>query len=188
MSIFVFDHTVPPADAGSPQMFCEDITTTELEAVPATSTALGSWSLIAGAGNIAEPGNPNTFVSGLQPGNNLFVWTVDNGTCGTTADTVLVNLKDCLTIIIPNAFSPNGDGVNDTFVVVNIESYPDNRMQIFNRWGSKVVDRAPYVSDWDGISQFGAAFGEKLPESTYYYVLDLGDGSDAYTGFIFLRR
>jgi gliding motility-associated-like protein len=188
MNIFVYDHMVPAADAGPDQMFCEDITTTELDAMPATSTALGVWSLIAGAGNIAEPGNANSFVSGLQPGNNLFVWTVDNGSCGTTTDTMLVYLKDCLTIIIPNAFSPNGDGVNDTFVVVNIASYPDNRMQIFNRWGNKVVDRAPYTNTWDGTSQFGAAFGEKLPESTYYYVLDLGDGSDAYTGFIYLRR
>ena len=188
VSIFVFDHTAPAANAGPDQQFCQDVTSTELEALPAVSTSTGIWSLVAGAGNLADPGNPFTQVTGLQPGNNVFVWTVDNGTCGTTTDTMLVFLKDCLTITIPNAYSPNGDGVNDFFVVVNIESYPRNRMQIFNRWGNKVVDRSPYVNDWDGTSQFGAVFGEKLPESTYYYVLDLGDGSDAFTGYIYLRR
>ena len=59
---------------------------------------------------------------------------------------------------------------------------------MFNRWGNKVYEASPYTNQWDGNSQFGSVFGEKLPESTYYYVLTLGDGSDAYTGFIYLRR
>jgi gliding motility-associated-like protein len=189
IDIVVFDHTVPPADAGPNQQFCQDVNTTTLEAVPATSTATGFWSLLSGnLSTIVQPGDPESRVDDLRLGDNWFIWTVDNGTCGTTTDTMLVFIKDCLTIRIPDSFSPNGDGTNDTFVIPNIESYPKNRFQVFNRWGSKVLDQSPYTSDWDGESQFGAAFGEKLPESTYYYVLDLGDGSDAYTGFIYLRR
>ncbi|MBX2979710.1 MAG: gliding motility-associated C-terminal domain-containing protein [Flavobacteriales bacterium] len=188
VTIFVYDHTVPPANAGPSQQFCQDITTTNLQAVPATSTAFGTWSLFSGNGVIAEPNDPNTFVSGLTLGNNWFTWTVDNGACGSTSDTMLVFIKDCLTIRIPDAFSPNDDGVNDVVVIPNIESYPQNRITIFNRWGNKVYEAAPYTNQWDGTSQFGSVYGEKLPESTYYYVLDLGDGSDAYTGFIYLRR
>lgn len=189
VSVVLWDHTVPPADAGLDQQFCQDVSTTELDATPATSTATGFWTALAGNNaTILQPGDPASLVEGLVLGNNWFIWTLDNGTCGATADSMLVFIKDCLTIRVPDAFSPNGDGVNDTFVIPNIESYPENRFQVFNRWGNKVLDRSPYVNNWDGESQFGAMFGEKLPESTYYYVLDLGDGSDAYTGFIYLRR
>jgi gliding motility-associated-like protein len=97
-------------------------------------------------------------------------------------------LKDCLTLTIPDAFSPNGDGTNDTYVIHNIEYYPENKLVVFNRWGNKVLERAPYNNDWDGTSQFGAVFGEKLPESTYYFVLDPGGDKEPITGYIYLRR
>ena len=191
-TIAVFDHTVPTAEAGPSQNFCQDISSTELDAVPATSTATGVWSLLSGSGTIEFPSDPATHVTGLGLNYNIFTWTVDNGACGTTSDTMYVFIKDCLTITIPNAFSPNGDGVNDWVEIPNIESYPNNDIMIFNRWGNKVFEASPYTNSigqaWDGTSQFGGFLGEKLPESTYYYVLDLGDGSDVYTGYIFLRR
>ncbi len=123
----------------------------------------------------------------ITPDPPWFTWTVDNGACGTTSDTMYVFIKDCLTITIPNAFSPNGDGVNDVIEIPNIESYPNNEIAIFNRWGNKVFEAGPYTNGvgqtWDGTSEFGGAFGEKtVPEGTYYYVLDLGDGSDVYPG------
>ncbi|MBK7946548.1 MAG: gliding motility-associated C-terminal domain-containing protein [Flavobacteriales bacterium] len=188
ITIMVYDHTVPAANAGPSQQFCQDVSTTTLGAVPATSTASGSWSLLSGSGNIEQPGNPNSAVNGLALGYNVFLWTLNNGDCGTTTDTMTVYIKDCLTIKIPDAFSPNGDGTNDEFVITNIESYPNNTFQVFNRWGNKVYEASPYTNKWDGTSQFGSAFKEGLPESTYYYILDLGNGSDAYTGFIYLRR
>ena len=137
-----------------------------------------------------EPGNPNSHVHELALGYNVFVWTLDNGDCGTTSDTMTIYIKDCLTITIPDAYSPNGDGTNDTFIITNIESYPENDFVVFNRWGNKVYEASPYTNAqaWDGTSQFGSAFGEGLPESTYYYVLDLGNGTDPYTGYIYLRR
>ena len=188
VSITVFDSAVPAADAGPSQQFCQDITTATLDAVPATSTASGSWSLVSGSGVIEEPGNPASAVTGLALGTNVFAWTVTNGDCGTTSDTMVVFIKDCLTITIPDAYSPNGDGVNDVFVITNIESYPGSKFIVFNRWGNKVYEAAPYTNQWDGTSQFGSAFKEGLPESTYYYVLDLGTDADPYTGFIYLRR
>jgi gliding motility-associated-like protein len=188
ITISVYDHTAPLAQAGESLLQCEQETSAQLSAMPALSTSTGFWSILQGNGTIANPGDPNSMVDQLPPGFNWFVWTVDNGACGVSSDTLLIRLKDCLTLTIPDAFSPNGDGINDFYVIENLLSYPGNKFQVFNRWGNKVLDRSPYVNDWDGTSQFGAMFGEKLPESTYYYVLDLGDGKETYTGFIFLRR
>ena len=194
VTIAIYDHEAAAADAGPGKNFCQDETSTTLQAVPAQSTSTGIWSLMSGSANIIDPGDPSTEITGLGVGANILTWTIYNGPfepgdpCGPTSDTILVKLRDCLTLTIPDAFSPNGDGVNDVFQIINIGSYPKNSLQVFNRWGNKVLDRKPYLNDWDGTSQFGAAFGEKLPESTYYYVLDIGDGSEAYTGFIFLRR
>ncbi|MEZ4738825.1 MAG: gliding motility-associated C-terminal domain-containing protein [Flavobacteriales bacterium] len=150
--------------------------------------AFGTWSLLSGSGDIQNPSDPNTTVTGLALGDNWFTWTVNNGTCGTTSDTVLVKIKDCLTLVIPNAFSPNSDGVNDIYTIRNIEYYPNNKFIVYNRWGNKVFEASPYTNTWDGTSQFGEVLGEGLPESTYYYVLEPGTGDDAFTGYIYLRR
>lgn len=188
VTLNVFDHTVPPANAGEDLSQCEAETSAQLQADPASSTASGIWTRISGSGDLEDPTDPNTMVTGLVEGNNLFVWTLTNGPCMSSADTVLVYVKDCLTLVIPNAFSPNGDGTNDTYVITNIENYKNNKFTVFNRWGNKVFESTPYVNTWDGTSQFGAAYGEKLPESTYYYVLDPGTGAEAFNGFIYLRR
>jgi gliding motility-associated-like protein len=189
MSIFLYDSSVQPADAGPSQTLCQhETSTTRLEAEPTTSTAFGTWSRLSGTGDIQDPSDPNSEVTGLELGDNWFIWTVNNGTCGNTSDTVLVKIKDCLTLEIPNAFSPNDDGVNDIYTIRNIEYYPNNKFTVFNRWGSKVFESTPYLNTWDGNSQFGEVFGEGLPESTYYYVLDPGTGDDAFTGYIYLRR
>jgi len=190
MSMFVYDGSLEAADAGDYQEFCQHLfTETYLDATPVDDLlASGTWSLLAGTAVIENPSDPHTRVTGLSLGTNAFIWTVDNGECGVTRDTVVVVLKDCLTLTIPDAFSPNGDGTNDTYVIHNIEYYPENKLVVFNRWGNKVLERAPYNNDWDGTSQFGAVFGEKLPESTYYFVLDPGGDKEPITGYIYLRR
>ena len=188
ISIFIYDGSLSPADAGEDQQFCQDVSSTDLAAVPVMSTGTGTWSLVNGSGNINNPSDPATNVSGLPLGYNGFAWTVTNGACPTTSDTMFVFIEDCLTLIIPDAFSPNGDGVNDIYTIHNLESYPANSLQIFNRWGNKVLDRKPYVNDWDGRSEGSLNWGDQLPEGTYYYILDLGNGTDAYTGYIYLRR
>lgn len=193
----VFDSSEPAADAGEDQVYCQDATSANLAAVPVqTSTATGTWSVLNPSGGnaiVSATGDPQSSVTGLQllqlPQTYFaFVWTVTNGPCPASADTAIIAIKDCLTITIPDAFSPNGDGVNDLFVITNIESYPSNDFTVYNRWGNKVYEASPYTNQWDGTSQFGSAFKEGLPESTYYYVLDLGNGSDPYTGYIYLRR
>ncbi|MCI5059086.1 MAG: Ig-like domain-containing protein [Flavobacteriales bacterium] len=94
-------------------------------------------------------------------------------------------------IVIPEAFSPNGDGVNETFRIRLLSRYPDNSIVIYNRWGNKVFEAQPYNSNnwWDGRNQSGFSNGnETVPDGTYFYILDLGDGSDKKTGYVYMKR
>ena len=90
---------------------------------------------------------------------------------------------------IPEGFSPNGDGINDVFVIRGIDNYSENKFTIFNRWGDKVFEANPYQNTWDGKSTKGLRIGgDELPTGTYFYILDLGDGSDIFKGTIYLKR
>ena len=94
----------------------------------------------------------------------------------------------CLTVY--NEFSPNGDGVNETFVIDCLERYPNNKLEIYNRWGNIVYSKRGYQNDWGGTSNGRAVMnqGDKLPVGTYYYVLDLGDGSEPRVDWLYINR
>ncbi len=90
---------------------------------------------------------------------------------------------------IPEGFSPNDDGINDLFVIRGIDRFPNNNFTIFNRWGDKVFQATPYQNTWDGSCSKGLRIGgDALPTGTYFYVLDLGDGSKFFKGTIYLNR
>jgi gliding motility-associated-like protein len=93
-------------------------------------------------------------------------------------------------IIIPEAFSPDGDGINDNFVIEGIELIPDNEITIFNRWGNVVFQTSNYQNNWDGTSSNAMNIGGgDLPTGTYYYILDpKKEGYEVYNGFIYLQR
>lgn len=85
--------------------------------------------------------------------------------------------------IIPNTFTPNADGVNDLWNIQNLDRYPDCVMEIFNRYGVKMFHSIGYGKSWDG--RFN---GEEVPVGTYYYVLDLKDGTKNYGGYVTVIR
>ncbi len=95
-------------------------------------------------------------------------------------------------LFIPNAFSPDGDGINDTWNIRGgLYNYPNNNLVIFNRWGLKVYEADGYNNNWDGTNKGNTNSGNdsKLPVGTYYYVLDLnGNGKNVKKGFIYLTR
>jgi len=90
---------------------------------------------------------------------------------------------------IPEGFSPNGDGINDLFVIRGILNFPKNTFVIYNRWGNKMFEASPYQNKWDGTATSGLRIGgNELPVGTYFYILDLKDGSDVFKGTIYLNR
>lgn len=97
-----------------------------------------------------------------------------------------------LDFLIPEAFTPNGDNINDFFEIKGIEMYPNNSITIINRWGKKVYEAQRYGIEtnprfWDGKSNQGGGNGD-LPTGTYYYVLDLGNGEKPIAGSVYIDR
>lgn len=82
-----------------------------------------------------------------------------------------------------NLISPNGDGMNDTWIVRNIEFYPGNALRVFNKKGQLVHSASNYNNDWDGKSN-----GVLLPEDTYYYILDFSNKNEQLKGYISILR
>ena len=72
---------------------------------------------------------------------------------------------------IPNAFSPNNDGINDTWVIEEIANLPDCKVQVFNRWGQLVFSSNGFYKAWDGKYN-----NKPLPYATYYYIIEPNDG------------
>jgi gliding motility-associated-like protein/uncharacterized repeat protein (TIGR01451 family) len=107
--------------------------------------------------------------------------TVENNISSITLDIFRRNTQDCGFLF--NQFSPNNDGVNDFLVINCIQNYPNNTLEIFDRYGNQVYKAAAYNNSWDGRGKNGDA-----PKGTYYYILDLGDGSDIEKGWIQIIR
>jgi len=99
--------------------------------------------------------------------------------------TVFINVVPP-TIDVRTGFSPNEDGVNDTFVIENLDQFPNNQLCVFNRWGNQVLQVENYQNNWDGTWDDR----QVLPDGTYFYVLDVEVDSimEQYTGFVQLRR
>ena len=79
-------------------------------------------------------------------------------------------------------FSPNGDGINDGWVVEDIELFPNNVVQIFNRSGKLVFKKKGYDNTFEGTFK-----GKKLPVGPYIYIIDLGNGSQPTRGWIYIN-
>jgi len=80
-------------------------------------------------------------------------------------------------VVIYNGVTPNGDGINDYFIIDNLVYFPNNHVSIYNRWGRKVYETQGYDSHgnvFKGIAEGSGVVGsgEKLPTGTYYYVIE----------------
>ncbi|WGH76588.1 gliding motility-associated C-terminal domain-containing protein [Tenacibaculum tangerinum] len=107
---------------------------------------------------------------------------------GNTVDDPTEITLGCLEIF--NEFTPNGDGIDETFVINCIEQYPNNTLEVYNRWGNLVFKTKGYRNDWNGFANVKAVLntGSDLPVGTYYYVLDLGDNSKPRVGWLYIHR
>lgn len=102
--------------------------------------------------------------------------TVTNAEGCTAVATITIDNTSC---IIPKGVSPNGDGLNDTFDLSNLDVV---ELKIFNRYGLKVYEAHNYLNEWHGQSDKGT-----LPTGTYYYMITLSAGKQV-TGWVYLQR
>ncbi|MCB9052791.1 MAG: gliding motility-associated C-terminal domain-containing protein [Lewinellaceae bacterium] len=263
-------------DAGGDQIACNDFGDAQLEAVEPAEGSTGRWSSPNPDLLFTNRNNRMTTVSNLVVGNNLVVWTLDDGFCGLSSrDTAIINYREnpiaandqlsvefaietminvlsnddtppnsfinilsgpsrgiarvlgdsmvsylpdadfigrdqltyevcsesceCAQAVVeffvgedvkceaPSVITPNGDGINDTFIVpclLNETEFPESQVQIFNRWGDEVYrSRTPYDNNWDGTYN-----GEELPADTYFYIITFGDGRPPMNGYLLIQR
>ncbi len=85
-------------------------------------------------------------------------------------------------LFVFNGFSPNNDGVNDFFRIRGLEDFPDHVLYVYNRWGNRVLETTNYQNDWAGTWE-----GVDLPDGTYFYLLERGDG-EKLSGYVQLHR
>jgi gliding motility-associated-like protein len=82
-------------------------------------------------------------------------------------------------LFIPEGFSPNGDGVNDKFVIENLDNETTLSLKVYNIWGMVVYEQADYKNEWDGNANAGTSPGflgrAGLPDGTYLYSIHLSD-------------
>jgi gliding motility-associated-like protein len=174
------------------------------ENIPLVLNVLGNDTIPAGSqivvytlpeagGGVPTSGTPEANQDGT------ITYTPEAGYCGEDmfnyvlcnqfgCDTALVVLTiDCVTsenaeIVVHNGFSPNGDNINDTFMVSGLENFSKNTLKILNRWGTVVFSTSSYRNNWNGEWE-----GETLPDGTYFYLLTVEDVGN-YQGYLQIQR
>ena len=113
----------------------------------------------------------------------------DNDGIIDSLDTDNSSCFEAITLVKSYGFSPNGDGVNDGWVIEGITAYPNSLVQVFNRSGKQVFKKKGYQNDWDGISNQISNSGAngKLPVGPYLFIIDLGDGSQPTRGWLYIN-
>ncbi len=86
-------------------------------------------------------------------------------------------------IVVPNTFTPNGDGINDRWVIKELENYPGAQLSLFNRYGTILYHTKGDYVPWDGNYN-----GQPVPFGTYYYLIDLGKYGQRLSGYIVVLR
>lgn len=168
-------YAVPTINAGPDRFVLEGGSAT------LTTTATGnglsySWSP---ATYLNDPASSKP-VSAPQADINYTVTVTTADGC-TNSDQVFVTLLK--SIVIPNVFSPNGDGIHDKWEIKYLESYPGATVEIFNRYGQKVFESKGYGNPWDGTYK-----GNQVPPGTYYYIINPKNGRKQLAGYVDIIR
>jgi gliding motility-associated-like protein len=175
-SVTIYTYQIPPVDGGN------DIT------IPTgASIGLNANGVVTGWSYSWEPAefldNPNITNPVASPSEStmFYVTVVDENGC-TSTDSVLVEVTPG--IVFPDGITPNGDGINDTWIIDNIQLFEDAIVEVYNRWGQLLFQSAPgYPVPWDGRYK-----GEDLPVGTYYYVIYSDNFEEPFTGPITIVR
>jgi gliding motility-associated-like protein len=152
------------SNAGVDQQIC---TGEPMDLIGASTGGYGNntylWTVVAGEENdsAVSPTSMNTSIITTLPGTNMYEFQVRDQ-CGViSADTVIIDITaDCM-VIVPNIFTPNGDGDNDEFIISSngVRSFS---IAIYNRWGKKLFESNDIKNGWNGGNS---------PDGTYFYIM-----------------
>ncbi|MBX2897848.1 MAG: gliding motility-associated C-terminal domain-containing protein [Cyclobacteriaceae bacterium] len=150
----------------------ESFTNLDNVVVAGSSSALGPYASLGSSDFTGTPAS-GFVLSNLAPTVSFYTLAV-------------ANTDNAINVF--NAVSVLEDGKNDYFQILNIDKYPTNAVTIFNRWGDRVFQMKGYDNDvrekrFNGFSDAGNA----LPSGTYFYSINLGDGSETKTGYLHLK-
>ncbi len=164
------------------------------ETVMVSVTANDSFDVLSSTRIVAEPNHGAAFLGE----DGVLTYTPDQDQCGFTdslryeicaglaCDTATVRLRiRCGLVEVYTGFSPNGDGINEHFVIEGILDYPDAKVSVFNRWGALVLEEVNYQNDWDGIWD-----GQRLVSGTYFYLIEFGEqqAGEVESGWVMIWR
>jgi gliding motility-associated-like protein len=179
---------------------CNYSTSEQVTVKPSPSVSIVSDIIVLQGGQVTLPaiasGDSVTYqwtpATGLDHDNILN--PVASPANNTTYNLVVTNAEGCSAVaeiavsvlqypVVPNAFTPNGDGINDTWNIEHLNQYPNCTVDIFNRYGEKVYTSTGYAIPWDGTYR-----GAQLPASTYYYIINPKNGRKVLSGSVTIIR
>ena len=185
-TVTVFE-TATPVGEGN-QEFCQDIGAT-LNDLSVNAAGEVLWYASAASDT------PLTGDTALVNGSTYFASQFDASTgCESLnrlpVTVTFINCTDVSTFK-KRAFSPNGDGINDTFTITELRNnYPNFKMEVYNRYGSLLYKGNASSPDWDGTSNEGSTLSDGIvPNGVYFFIVDFGDGeTKPFQGIIYLNR
>ena len=175
-SVSVVVNENPSADAGPDKVIIKGQSTT-LNGTAGGTEVTYLWTPdvnIAGATTLEPEVNPAA--------NQTYTLNVySNKGCKTASDEVLVKVYQQL--FVPDAFTPNGDGINDKWVIETLDAYTGADVKVYNRFGQIVFDNNGKSIWWDGTFK-----GNPLPSGAYVYIIDLKNNTPVQKGVVYLIR
>ena len=169
MDLSVVTNPVLPNTSGDLQ-YCINEQPNPIEALGSS----GSYTWYADDGLLDVLSNDSQYTPEIYSGTiSYYVTATENG-CESPAQIITIQFQTC-SIIIPSAFTPDGDEINDSWALNDLDViYPNNIVLIFNRWGNKIYESAEGGYEempWEGYTN-----GIPLPQASYYYIIEYNDG------------
>lgn len=161
-SITVNPEYIPDVNLGNDTLVCEG-TYFQINATPSDCNYL--W----------QDGTNGDFIEVSEKG---FYTLTSSNICGSSSDSIYVDFEYCGEIYIPNIFTPNNDGINETFFIKGIKNNIWE-LYIYNRWGEPVYSSNNYQGDWTG---------DKNPDGLYYYILQNQNNTQIFNGSVRIYR
>ncbi len=128
-------------------------------------------------------------ISGAPTQVASYVYTIQLNGCQTVSQSGTITVDRGCVVLVPEGFSPNNDGFNDTWVVNALNLFPHNHLRVFNREGTLVYEASPFSNHWDGRPNRGVTLvgsGTILPAGVYYFKLSLVPGESPINGYVFI--